>query len=919
MARNLLSCFRVMGSRMVGIREMGTKMAETGLAGLAVLVLAGAIAVSGVAAVSGAIETPEQFDAESVMEVLADEQEVAGLLAEHPGEDYLVFVEDRRFPVRRFDGLPKRWVKSGPSAVFEAEVAPGEYFVFQIGIFAAGKTIERMSVAKTDLIGSLNMNVPSTSIAVFNLGGTDWRGKEFSKTVTVEQGRVLPLWVGIPIPEDASGKLEAELTIVPGNAEPKSIRVSLNSSGAVLEDHGDSELWRLSRLGWLNSKVGTDNYPSKPYHKILVRRKLMRVLGRQMVISDSGLPESIVSAFTETLDHIKGPGREILAGPVKFVIESQAGPIEVGGGLPQFTKFSETEIDWWTRNFNDEFMLYCLGTIEYDGYVSYRLILEAKQDVALKDVRLEIPFKPEAAKFLMGMGQKGGIRPAELDWKWDQAKHQDSLWIGDVNAGLRCQLKGANYSRPLVNIYYKNKPLNLPVSWHNEGRGGCQVTEVDNDGAKVVLLKAYSGGRQVKAGEKLHFNFDLLITPVKLIDYAGHWENRYYHNGNGSTWKNWIKEAENGGANIINIHHGNDLNPYINYPFLPETQKDLQEYVAAAHEKGMKAKIYYTVRELSNHVTELWALRSLGDEILADGAGNQEKTVINPQGAAPWLQQHLRTNYVPAWRHNFNSGKYKGHVDAAVVTSGMSRWHNYYLQGLKWLAQKVKIDGIYIDDVAYDRTVMQRARKILDKYRPGSLIDVHSWNHFNDRAGWANCANLYMEHFPYIDSIWFGEGFNYDESPDYWLIEISGIPYGLMGEMLQGGGNPWRGMVYGMTGRMPWSGDPTEIWKFWDEFGIEQAKMIGYWVSDCPVRTDNPDVLATVYQREGKTLVAVASWAKEAVEIKLQINWKALGLDGQKAQLTVPKINNFQEKAEYSSGDSIKVEPGKGYLIVISE
>ena len=56
-----------------------------------------------------------------------------------------------------------------------------------------------------------------------------------------------------------------------------------------------------------------------------------------------------------------------------------------------------------------------------------------------------------------------------------------------------------------------------------------------------------------------------------------------------------------------------------------------------------------------------------------------------------------------------------------------------------------------------------------------------------------------MEHFPYINSLWFGEGYDYDETPDYWLVEISGIPFGLYGEMLKGGGNPWRGMLYGMT------------------------------------------------------------------------------------------------------------------------
>ena len=82
-----------------------------------------------------------------------------------------------------------------------------------------------------------------------------------------------------------------------------------------------------------------------------------------------------------------------------------------------------------------------------------------------------------------------------------------------------------------------------------------------------------------------------------------------------------------------------------------------------------------------------------------------------------------------------------------------------------------------------------------------------------------------------------------------------------MGEMLQDGGNPWRGMIYGMTSRAPWSGDPSAIWKLWDEFGINDSEMIGYWVDDCPVKTGRPDVLATVYKKNGSTLIALASWA----------------------------------------------------------
>ena len=121
---------------------------------------------------------------------------------------------------------------------------------------------------------------------------------------------------------------------------------------------------------------------------------------------------------------------------------------------------------------------------------------------------------------------------------------------------------------------------------------------------------------------------------------------------------------------------------------------------------------------------------------------------------------------------------------------------------------------------------------------PG-IIDLHSANQFNDKDGFNNSANLYMEHFPYLNRLWFGEYFDYEKNkPDFFLTEVSGIPFGLMGEMLQNDGNPWRGMIFGMTNRLGWSdkSNPTHLWKAWDNFGIKGSKMIGYWVDNNPVK-----------------------------------------------------------------------------------
>ena len=184
-----------------------------------------------------------------------------------------------------------------------------------------------------------------------------------------------------------------------------------------------------------------------------------------------------------------------------------------------------------------------------------------------------------------------------------------------------------------------------------------------------------------------------------------------------------------------------------------------------------------------------------------------------------------------------------------------------------------------------------------------------------------NSAFLYLEHFPYIDRLWFGEYFKYENEPDYWMVEVSGLPYGVMGEMLQGGGNPYRGMIYGMTNRGPrgWSGpkDPRRLWKVWDEFGITESRMLGYWVPYCPVKTNRSDVKATVYQNQGKALVSIASWAEKSVTVKLNIDWEALGIDANSATITAPAIKDFQEQASFNPGEGIPVEPEKGWLLII--
>ena len=354
---------------------------------------------------------------------------------------------------------------------------------------------------------------------------------------------------------------------------------------------------------------------------------------------------------------------------------------------------------------------------------------------------------------------------------------------------------------------------------------------------------------------------------------------------------------------MVNVHHATPVNPWINYPFI--AHREMKAYVDDAHQRGLKVKIYNTVRELSNRAYELFPLRSLGHEVFSSGAG----------GGSAWLREHVGDDYIAGWF-------VPELKDAALLNSGMSRWHNYYVEGLSWLVRKVGIDGIYVDDVAYDRTTMKRVKRVLTQDGHSGIIDFHSANQFNERDGFINSAVLYLEHFPYVNRLWFGEYFDYQAtSPEFWLTEVSGIPFGLMGEMLEGGGNPWRGMVFGMTNRLPWSenADPRPLWRAWDDFGMSGTTMTGYWAPSSPVRTGRTDVLATVYRKKSAALVALASWAPTDVNVQLTVDWRALGIDPAHATIEAPAIDHFQPGRRFGLSDRIPVSPGKGWLLVVRD
>jgi hypothetical protein len=829
------------------------------------------------------IQSKTEFDSFYPMEVIATAAEKNSLRASNGNKKFMVFPEDRKYPIRMLDNIPQKWILNPPGNVFKGSAAQNEYYAFQLGVWALDSLAD-IRIEFSPLAGE-RFTLPPTAMTCFNTGGIDTHGKAFTKTVNAGKGHVQPMWIGLDLPRSIpAGHYRGKFTVRTANAGASEVSVDLTVTNDYLADRGDGEPWRHSRLRWLNSALGIDENPIAPYVPIKVSGNELDLSEKKVVLAESGLPKSI-NVF----------GEEVLSAPVQFDVETATGLLQWKGSRSKILKQTKNEYAQETSQRNGALQLVTHAEIESDGWMKYVFTLKALSDLDVADIRLTIPFRKENSIYMSGMDLYGAHTPDMHEAKWDTLF--DAFWFGSSQAGLYCELRGAAYSGPIlywpaIREFYKLKP---PQSWYNDNKGGYRIHTTGEQRAVV----AYSGARTLRKGQELTFECAFIVSPVKKLDTRYQLTNRYYHNQMNPE----PGDQQTGyGIQKVNLHHGNHRNQYINCPYT--SYKEMKEFVDRCHDKGMKVKIYYTTRELTSMAPEIWAFRSLGNEILTGGPG----------GGWSWLRDHFGGDYTYVWYIVYGDLL---PADAAIQTSvGMNRFYNYYIEDLKWLAKNVSMDGLYIDAAAYDRETVKRIKKSIASVRPECLLDLHEGQ---------NSILRYLEFFPYLDKIWFGEGVDYEgSSPATWLISISGIPFGFIGDMLHMGGNPWRGMVYGMTQRFGWETyglvmNPTNIWKVEDNFGIADARMVGYWDESPVVTTSDPHVMATAYIKEKKMLISVASWATEKKDVQLRIDLRAAGLSPDHAKIIAPAILDFQPAREFRLDESLPVEPGKGWMLVVEE
>ena len=251
------------------------------------------------------LEARKEFDSFYPMEVVATPAETQELLARNPAP-YLLFPEDRRFPIRMTEELPLRWVKAGPGTKFHGEAQRNEFYVFQIGVWAARTNLTELEVAfEGGMAGWLRC---------FNTGGTNWDGQPFHRQIEVPPGKVQALWIGVDVPRKARpGEHRARMIIRTRQAPPVAVSLTLKVLPEELADRGDGDLWRLARLRWLDSTLAATRWPDR--HDAVWRASPARDLTARTALGAIAFQKGQLLPAS-----IRAGSQEILAAPARLMV-----------------------------------------------------------------------------------------------------------------------------------------------------------------------------------------------------------------------------------------------------------------------------------------------------------------------------------------------------------------------------------------------------------------------------------------------------------------------------------------------------------------------------------------------------------------------------------------------------------------------
>ena len=202
------------------------------------------------------------------------------------------------------------------------------------------------------------------------------------------------------------------------------VELTVTGSTAIVNGGAD-DLWRMSRLSWLDSTLGIDRNTTsdgiKRFDGVQVAASAAATTatlsgGRSLTVSPSK-----GGAAVELFSAIAVGDQPVLASPIEFAVAgAQWKP---GGAVAIMQQDNMTAtLSSLSSDTSSGLSLNSTAVISYDGFVDVTLALRSRSKQTLNNATLSIELPAEASTFLMGFAKEGRNRsliyPQGIRWEW---------------------------------------------------------------------------------------------------------------------------------------------------------------------------------------------------------------------------------------------------------------------------------------------------------------------------------------------------------------------------------------------------------------------------------------------------------------------------------------------------------------------
>ena len=648
----------------------------------------------------------------------------------------------------------------------------------------------------------------------------------------------------------------------------------------------------LRKPEWVHTKEGYANKVLAPWTPVEVEEKSdgtvdVRVWGRRHVFGSTLFPQKIETH-----------GTEILASPITLNGRVNSKKIAWKDASLKIKDVKNTSTVLEQTRESDPLVLRVNTKIEYDGYMVFNCEVQARRDLSVEELTLEIPLLRRQASLCLAMDAFPENREIPMKKNYSGAVRGDlafrfspNIWLGDEQRGLCWQAESDQ-------------------DWHYaDSQSAIEILPR----SKTTVFRAHwvDIPTQLAAGESLHYKFALVATPIKPI-LRDAWDLRIVRSdpygedlnlpdrktGDGKPTLQYYAEA--GVRHLFTQAH--DVCPYP-MPVSEGYPEALRRLVDETHAHGLRLYPYLfhqrfpvTLPEFDIHGLHMSKLPLLpwawGGVRPPPHYPGYHSDIFTEYGAkAQGVIYHcaksmaLQDAYIHSLAQRFDQyGEDGVYLDGTGFTPACKNMRH----GCGYRAQDGSVRPTY--PVFSTRQFIKRIYTVIKTRRPDAVVDHH-------QSQGQNTASL-----AFGDMLWTGEhwyhlrftgaedGYVAGEVPlDLFRTEFMGYPIGIACETLS----------YRLGTRMEVSAISLlhdipvrirtqdkgylemfgKLWKVREQLGAKQAEKLFYWNNQDYVRVSPEQCHSTLLRHPKNGVLAfITNLHRDAQTVAVQFDLEKLGL-----------------------------------------